>query len=579
MQGRVRGRIQLHAPASRWLAMGLLCLSTSMLMGGSCHLGASDSPPPLPPNKLAYPNGYNCPLLCYTQTLGKTVEVATPVCVPPFLNSNLPGAPPFDPYNWQTKTESHCNDVVRAGAERILNQRLGVCDTKCMVRDTMPGSYAPIRDKQCNEKCEPIEPACDDCFGRTNCSQAVCVPSGRVDPPLAEVFTTPVTNFEVDGTDDFVTLTLGNASISVPVRGIARLYGVPCQGTCDRMMSVFLVIDPFEFQGRRFERFIIRSGGHEDFPVVQTVAGVLAAPAAAGNFTVEGLTDGTETYIASKNDMPIMGSFSQATGQLYLSAHLLLSDEESLDIRINGRTPNQPPRALVASAHVRSECQGPSGASVTLDASGSSDLDNNIARYAWHRLDGLSRVFIGAGPVLTVQAPLGPSDYEVVVVDDFGASSTASVHVEVVDATPPQFDSVRVQPDCIWPPNDKWAAFELGDSLWIEIHDVCGQGKPQLRVGEVTVAEDGAAARSASEEEARVNPERAVCVRASRPGSSGEGRTYRVRLSASDLAGNTTETSITIEVPHDSRPGRRCRDSSTLSPQVPAMCLSQEDRP
>ncbi len=77
------------------------------------------------------------------------------------------------------------------------------------------------------------------------------------------------------------------------------------------------------------------------------------------------------------------------------------------------------------------ECAGPSGASVTLDGSGSSDPDGDPLTYAWSWTSGSAE-----GVYPTVLLPLGTT-VVTLTVSDGKATSTATVNITVRDSIPP----------------------------------------------------------------------------------------------------------------------------------------------
>ena len=93
-----------------------------------------------------------------------------------------------------------------------------------------------------------------------------------------------------------------------------------------------------------------------------------------------------------------------------------------VDVALDGIILNQPPHAN-AGNNQTVECASSGGTSVTLDASGSTDADNNIAFYDWRRGSDLSPQITApsSNPVATATQQLGNQSYFVRVVDTFSA--------------------------------------------------------------------------------------------------------------------------------------------------------------
>jgi hypothetical protein len=181
------------------------------------------------------------------------------------------------------------------------------------------------------------------------------------------------------------------------------------------------------------------------------------------------------------------------------------------------------------------EATGPQGVAVTLDGTLSSDPDGDALSYAWY-LDG-QKVWSEASGKSTL--PLGPHQIKLEVSDPTGAANSVSQQLEVVDTTPPKILSTNLDTE-IWPPNNKLrrvAVYEATDLV----------SEPLL---DVTVTSDS---RKFSQRDWRIeqtsDSKVSVWVRARKDGRTG--RNYYIHTTASDQAGNTAETSLTVTVPHD----------------------------
>jgi hypothetical protein len=107
------------------------------------------------------------------------------------------------------------------------------------------------------------------------------------------------------------------------------------------------------------------------------------------------------------------------------------------------------------------------------------------------------------------------------------------------DSTAPVIHAARIEPACIWPPNDKLVAYELGRQIVYSVTDQCDPN-PVVRIASVTSNEVIAGDAFFSDEN--------VCLRAQRD-DDGSGRIYTVTLEVRDAAGNATHSSVAVTVP------------------------------
>jgi hypothetical protein len=114
------------------------------------------------------------------------------------------------------------------------------------------------------------------------------------------------------------------------------------------------------------------------------------------------------------------------------------SDEATLDVRAVGVVENTPPVASLGPDR-SVECTTPAGADVDLDASASSDLENDIVSFAWFK-DARGGDDLGAGPEVTVAQPLGAQTYVLTAVDSYMQADTAEATVTVADTTGPSIE-------------------------------------------------------------------------------------------------------------------------------------------
>lgn len=123
------------------------------------------------------------------------------------------------------------------------------------------------------------------------------------------------------------------------------------------------------------------------------------------------------------------------------------------------------------------------------------------------------------------------------------------------DATPPVLGAVTATPACLWPPNNRLVAFQLGGGLNVAVHDACDPA-PQVRIVSVTSSE------TAHPSDMVVTDGRA-CLRSRRNGPP-PGRAYTVTVEARDAAGNVSQKSVEVRVPQHKEDGCPALPSSAF---------------
>jgi hypothetical protein len=273
-------------------------------------------------------------------------------------------------------------------------------------------------------------------------------------------------------TEGIVTLTVGGYTPkSQPkVYGLMQIHGPPCPAgePCRVGLSYQLSADPIEFEPETVLPAavgfvdITMSGATEPGVITLTEPGVIApaqslgagrVPAGTALTSVNGRRARSSDKIAAviRNTQEAVFAVNWETKACRLSGHFggqvrgaggeLL--DITADVDINGAIVNQPPLAKARVASVGSgetlECASTAGTPVRLDASESTDVDNNIAFYIWRRGSDTGALVGDASAAATrnTTAPLGTTRYFVRVVDTEFASDTASVTVNVVDTTKP----------------------------------------------------------------------------------------------------------------------------------------------
>lgn len=189
-------------------------------------------------------------------------------------------------------------------------------------------------------------------------------------------------------------------------------------------------------------------------------------------------------------------------------------------------------------------------ASVTLDASGSSDPDGDPLTYTW---TWESNSVEGVNP--TIQLPLGTHTINLVVNDGAIDSEPDTVDITVIDDTSPEIN-VSVSPDNLWPPNHKMVQI----TPTIISTDNCDP-KPIIKLISIIMNEgdetntydpnyDSIIGDGHTVNDIEVDENGNIYLRAERSGT-GSGRIYTITYTATDASGNSATANTTVTVPHD----------------------------
>lgn len=148
-------------------------------------------------------------------------------------------------------------------------------------------------------------------------------------------------------------------------------------------------------------------------------------------------------------------------------------------------------------------------------------------------------------PIVVTQSPAaytpisGSSNTTITLTatDKAGNSSSCSFNLQTYDVTAPEIAEASVTPSVLFPPNNKMKTVKLSH----HVSDNCGA------ITSVSVSSNEA---SGSEPDWQVIDNNQVRLRAKRDGG-GSGRIYTITITATDAAGNTSSTPVTVVVPHD----------------------------
>ena len=224
---------------------------------------------------------------------------------------------------------------------------------------------------------------------------------------------------------------------------------------------------------------------------------------------------------------------------------------------INGASCGGAPTAAIAGPATPRECTSPSGASVTLDGSPSTDTDStpgtndDIVLYEWFQDFGLpSQVSLGQGKTIVVTLSLGAHAITLRVMDRTGHTDTETVSRNVVDTVPPDI-TVQLAPTSLWPPNHR----TVDILATVTSQDACGDRTVVLASVASSEPDDATGAGDGNttndiQEATTGTEDLQFKVRAERS-SAGSGRTYTVTYQSTDAHGNASSRSIPVFVAHD----------------------------
>lgn len=198
---------------------------------------------------------------------------------------------------------------------------------------------------------------------------------------------------------------------------------------------------------------------------------------------------------------------------------------------------------------------GNTGTLVELDGSSSTIPpveESETTTFTWSNGFGTAE-----GEIVEVELPLGESAIALDLEDERGFTGHDDVSITVVDTTPPVIESIEIPMACVWPPNHKYARFELGTDIIVEATDLCDH-ELDVRIVQVTSDQPDNGNGDGNTVDDVLYGESGTCVRSERAGKGKWGRTYAVVIEVADDSGNTTWGNAYIRVPHDQSKKRGC---------------------
>jgi hypothetical protein len=369
------------------------------------------------------------------------------VCLPPAFNPYLGGtATPS-----LSDLQGLCAVDVADEAQATVNQELAPLGRFLCQCEAQSALLAANYDASCGEPCPD---------GADVCLVAGSDPPDPIPDPMSAALLQPTTVCEMEGGLEL--LIDGRTPKTQPsVRGTLEVHGRPCSPGEDCSVGMFYQMtgDDIEFDsGSIFAsdpKFVDLGVSGATVPGVVDMGLLLGfylgeVPPDTAFSTAQGRrsTSPVAFSITGRNTEGVALAMNWENKTCRLSGELVGAavegdgEEGTLDVQgeieLDGIAVNQPP-APDAGPDQTVECTSPAGAGVTLDGSGTTDADANLAFVVWRRgaPDGAQLAAPSTNPVLQTQQALGQESYFLQAVDDRFAADHDGVQVSVADTTAP----------------------------------------------------------------------------------------------------------------------------------------------
>ena len=217
-----------------------------------------------------------------------------------------------------------------------------------------------------------------------------------------------------------------------------------------------------------------------------------------------------------------------------------LSDSDEVNVTVENAIP-----VADAGSDQTLEATG-STTAVTLDGSGSNDVDGDEITYAWSTGDTT------VSP--TVNLGVGVHTITLTVTDEDGATASDEVTITITDTTAPIISYNQVVGN-LWPPNHKMVLVITGISAndivdgATEVTVTVVSSQPANGVGDGNTDSDY---EIVTKSDGTID----VYVRSERSGRGNSGRTYTINMSTIDSEGNSSSDSTTVTVAQNQGRGR-----------------------
>jgi hypothetical protein len=170
--------------------------------------------------------------------------------------------------------------------------------------------------------------------------------------------------------------------------------------------------------------FILNDG---DIDGLQT-DGLFTIPRTQIRLLVNGYMNGLKQSIVFSPAQDVSGVYVPSTGQFRLSAHFSSGTSLDLQLDLQGTATSRPPVADAGPPQEVTADSSTQTARVTLDGSGSSDLDGDLVEIAWFE----GSAYLGSGTTVSATFGVGAHTVRAVAFDAAGKSNSADTTVTVL---------------------------------------------------------------------------------------------------------------------------------------------------
>ncbi|HLK11233.1 MAG TPA: hypothetical protein VKW76_07625 [Candidatus Binatia bacterium] len=560
---------------ARHLASGaFVCLAVALSVAVGIPLGGCDRVlglDEITPVAPGLDNGYVCECTCTYSGTGQSSTIDLRVCAPANLNPNLPNGSTPTADDLLADCGKSANSRVEFQVEKMSNKCFPRTTCTCALTGASPDTFY---DASCDQGCAPnqLDATCSNWNPAAGVKDANCASANACNDPgpvclaqqsdpavptpsaLAAGIMGHVTSCPVDGT---VEVSAAGQNPSAPLSGTVR-FAPAAPGTCPAGQSCISMDYRLDTTGTiHFDGFlglfdntdidhVVTLGA--SVPFVLPASGSALVPADATQTSGRGFQNGDrKAFFGANSDGITVGFDGHACGVQGSLVGQVGDSNDSTDfdmmVNVAGAVENTPPQASLGPDRTV-ECTSPDGAPVTLDATASTDPEDNIVGFGWF-LGSRAGDYLGSTPTLTVQQALGSETYFVKAVDAFMQADEASATISVVDTTPPTIAGVTATPDLLWPPNHKMVPVTVA----VTASDTCGAATCQITSIASNEPLNGKGDGNTPVDYEITGPLTAD-IRAERA-TGGTGRVYTITVGCSDPSGNTSSATAEVVVPHN----------------------------